>query len=212
VLVFRTGIGVERAAASTRAVLDRFPVTGIVNTGCVGALAESLGTGDLIIADRLLIEGGEPGFFEPDRKWVTRLRSAAESAGLPATGGAILTSRSVLATAAAKQAAARRYGAVAVDMEGAAVAEIAAARALPFASVRAVLDTAAADLPSTEGFIEPDGSLRPLRAAFSALRKPAAMPGLMALARDVRGAESSLGRLFRALLRDSSPARTEFDD
>ena len=97
----------------------------------------------------------------------------------------------VLATAAAKQAAAAG-GALAVEMESAGVAAIAAARRIPFVSLRVVLDRADDAVPALGGVIDDyTGEVRLARAVGLVLR-PRDWGGLARLARATRVAERRL--------------------
>ena len=151
-LVFGTGVGSDRAAAATRKVVERFSPTAIINTGFAGGLADGLATGDLVIPAVVLSDGPDgTSAHRTDPRWSKRLRSAGRTAGLRTISEPILTSPVPLATATAKRQAHARLGAVAVDMEGEAVARIAAQSGVPFASVRSVLDPAEMDLPLRSG-------------------------------------------------------------
>lgn len=203
VLVFRTGMGATRAEESARAVLDRFPVSVLINTGCAGALAPELEPGALVIPHRVL-DGREGNAYESDPEWSARLRRAAAQAALATFPGSLLTSPDILHSADEKRAARQRCGATAVDMEGAALAALAAARSLPFACARAILDTAVLEIP-LGSFVDANGSVRPLKAALHAVRHPSEIPVWMEIARHARTAESALRALFRAVLRNSAP-------
>ena len=96
---------------------------------------------DILIADRLLTtEGGEMPVELP----------AGLSATLPQPGvhrGPLLTTDRVVRLPREKQSLFQRYGAMAVDMETFAVAEVCRRRDVPFSSVRVINDTADEALP-----------------------------------------------------------------
>jgi hypothetical protein len=85
-------------------------------------------------------------------------------------------------------------------MESAPVASVARQRGIPFACARVILDDAATDLPPIEGIAGNDGLLRPVRLAVHLLKWPSAIPDLVALARAVRACETTLERLFVAMM------------
>lgn len=151
VVVFRTGMGWERAAANTREVLNKFPIRALLNTGCAGGLALGLSVADVVVSTAVVAATDPATVYSTDSTWTSRLYAAAEKARLPASRGVIVTSRAVLSTRADKQSAANAFGALAVDMEGAAIAEAAATRGTPFASVRAVLDPVWMNIPFPPG-------------------------------------------------------------
>lgn len=208
-LVFRTGIGSAHAAATARIVMDRFPVTALVNTGCAGGLAPELTVGAVVIPDRLVAAAADDVHaFATDANWTATLRVAASAAGLAYSGAPLLTVNAALESTAAKRAAHERFQAAAVEMEGGAIAALAAHRAIPFASARVILDDAATDLPPVAGMLAPDGSLRPVAAALRVLGQPSQLPALMRLSAARRQAEDRLTALFRAFLRDDHASRT----
>ena len=97
-----------------------------------------------------------------------------------------------------KQALFARTGAVAVDMESAAIAEVAASRGLPFVAVRAVLDPAARSLPqSAVGAVDSSGRLLVKDLVRALLRHPADLPGVLWLWSDLRLARGTLAMVAR---------------
>ena len=88
-------------------------------------------------------------------------------------GGTLLTAGAPIATVAAKQAAFRETGAVAVDMESAAVAQLAALHALPFIAVRVIVDTATDAVPPAVEAASRAGRLRMRRLVWGLMLAPA---------------------------------------
>jgi adenosylhomocysteine nucleosidase len=109
-----------------------------------------------------------------------------------ATGGTVLSSASAIATPADKALAFRDAGAVAVDMESVAVAEIAAAHQIPFIAVRVILDTAADALPSTVIAASHGGQVQTGRLLAGLLSAPGEIAALMRLSLRYRTAMHSL--------------------
>ncbi len=196
VLVFRTGMGWERAAASTRAVLSEFPVRALLNTGCAGGLAPGLSVAEVVVSTAAVAATDPATVYSTDGTWTNRLYAAAARAGLPASRGTIVTSRGVLSTTADKRSAANAFGALAVDMEGAAIAEVAASRGVPFASARAVLDPVSMDIPRPPGQDQWSALVsRPVSYASN-------LGEIFSVAWAAYRVHVALGRLFRALLDD----------
>ena len=54
VVLARCGIGMVSAAATTEAILNHFPVSGVINYGCAGAHRRDLLPGDIVIADSVV--------------------------------------------------------------------------------------------------------------------------------------------------------------
>ena len=131
-------------------------------------------------------------------KTVTIVRnSALTSAGLGFTKGAILTSRHPLTTGAEKRAAGVHSGAVAVDMESAGVAQIAALNKLPFVAVRAIIDTAGDTLPRAVMGAGVEGRVRLAPLILGIVRSPREIAPLMRLAKRYRAAIRALAAVAR---------------
>jgi adenosylhomocysteine nucleosidase len=85
--------------------------------------------------------------------------------------GRIADSQMMVATPAARAALAAETGAIAVDMESAAIARVATERGIPFAAIRVITDgpddTMVIDW---DRYRRPDGSMRTTPAVLSALR------------------------------------------
>jgi adenosylhomocysteine nucleosidase len=192
VLIFQTGAGVESATKATETVLAAEPVGELLNTGCAGALANGLAAGAIVVATEIIGPLPESARHRAAADLVARARFAVEAAGHFAHDGAILTSREALFTAAAKRAHGERYGAVAVDMESAAVAQVAETHSIPVASLRVILDSADAEL-----LPELFGPKPALRAALHAARAPRDGLALARLVLAKRSASSSLSDVFR---------------
>ena len=92
-------------------------------------------------------------------------------------------------------------GPVAVEMETAAAARIAAAAGIPWAAVRAISDSAGESLPLDFNTLRaPDGDLPVSRVALAALLRPSCVPGLLRLAKGTQvGAEALANCLSTAL-------------
>ena len=217
VWVVKTGIGVARATAAARMVVSETRCRFFVSTGCAGALAPQLRPGDLVIATAVVESAGGQR-LAIDRGLHEAASGIAQRAALRTTSGAVLCSPTMLATAAAKHAAAAEFGTVAVEMEGTGMATCAAHEGIPFLSVRTILDTADTDLRHSGIFIDPHtGAVKPLALAAYLATHPAAVGDLLGMQRMMQAAQRSLEQFFKAWLPtlDSQPsngsARSEAD-
>ncbi|MFT8324659.1 5'-methylthioadenosine/adenosylhomocysteine nucleosidase [Oenococcus sicerae] len=152
VILTESGIGKVQAAMATGVLLDRYQPDLVVNTGSAGGLATGLHIGDQVIADRLAhhdvyntkFEGSvgyvpeKPRFFESDPQLVEDFKKANPQAktGLVVTGDSFVTG------SMKTQIMANFPEALAVEMEGAAVAQVAYDFATPFVVLRAISDAA----------------------------------------------------------------------
>ncbi|MDT8870402.1 hypothetical protein RAA17_02250 [Komagataeibacter rhaeticus] len=103
----------------------------------------------------------------------------------------------------------RQTGCVALDMESGVVAEMAAARRVPFAVMRVVCDPADRTLPPAAVVaLRPDGSLAVGALARSILCNPLQIPALIRVGRDAGRRAVPRARCWRAALAES-PARVQ---
>ena len=196
--LIQTGIGATRAGQATGDLLDRLPCAGVWSLGFAGGLTSGLLRGDLVCADRLVWETRE-GRAECAGGSAERMAAALRAAGLRAHTGAVLTVGVPLRTAAAKRAAYERTGAVAVEMEASGVAAAAAARGVPWAALKVILDGVEDPLPElAAGCTTPEGNLavRGLGAVLWA--GGGAMAALWRLGRAAAAARRALREGFRA--------------
>ncbi len=161
VRVVQTGVGMMRATAAARVTLSEFPCQLVVSTGCAGGLSATLGLGAVVIASEVVC-GITSSIFPVSERLVASLTARTSGSGLHCAIGRQLSVAEPLVSVAAKQQAAIRFQALAVDMESAAIAREAKENGIAFASVRAILDPALASLPPTEELIDPEsGRVQP---------------------------------------------------
>jgi adenosylhomocysteine nucleosidase len=189
-----SGMGGALAAAAARRLVDA-GASGLMSFGLAGGLDPSLSAGRVVLPDDIISRDGTR--IPASAEWRRHLGLAIAHLN-PATGGKLLTSARPIATIADKAAAFGDTGAVAVDMESLAVAEIAASRGLPFIAVRVVVDGAADRLPASIAAASRGGPLRVLPLIGGLIAAPRDLPDLIRLARRYRVAIRSLEAVARA--------------
>ncbi len=200
VWVIQTGMGQARAAAAAARIAASGPFDLFLSTGCAGALAPELEPGDLAIASEI-VAGAATDPFPADPAASAHAQRSAARAGVRWALGRVLSATAVLPSAAAKQQAATDADAIAVEMEGAAIAAAAERAGIPFASVRAILDRADTELDAAAPFVDPaTGAVRPLALARHLAAHPGKVAELLALQRMMAAARESLERFFAAFL------------
>lgn len=132
-----------------------------------------------------------------DGHWPTHPPLAAR---LGTVNGALYSGGAVLATAEDKEKLFGRTGALAVDLESAAVAETAARHALPFAVLRAVCDPASRSLPRAALVaLDPDGRINGKAMVRELMQRPQDMVALVVLGSDAARARRALMRRVRQI-------------
>ncbi len=152
-------IGKVAAATTATALIERFGATRIVFTGVAGGLGAGVQVGDVVVADTFLQHDmdASPLFprhevplygaarFPTDPVLTDRLAAAARAA-LPGAGfhrGLVVSGdRFVATTAEARALQAELPDALAVEMEGAAIAQVCQDYGVPYAAVRTISDRA----------------------------------------------------------------------
>ena len=197
------GIGSRRATEVARRAFDLIAGAELViGTGVVGALSSGLRPGDLVLSDRILTLHTD-GHVDEQVRAVgdAELRAIGRSlaiAGIAYSTGAILTAQSILATGAEKRRAKESTGAIAVDMESAAIAAEAAVRGLPFVAIRAVLDEVDDEVVGA-AMADQDGNVNPLFAASYLLRNPGTMLKLPRMIRNLSRATAAIADALTAI-------------
>jgi len=156
VIILQSGIGKVNAAVGTAILLERHQPDAIINTGSAGGFATDLAIGDVIISDEVrhhdvdaVVFGyelgqvpGMPAAYHAD----SRLRDIARGAiaalgevnvreGMIATGDAFMADPEQVATTRAQFPTM-----LAVEMEGAAIAQTCYLYGCPFVVIRALSD------------------------------------------------------------------------
>lgn len=186
-----SGMGPDAAGRAAQALADA-GVQALATFGVAGALDANLRSGMLLCPHSVLDEQGHA--YPADRAWRDRLQRCLTHAGLPAWfDGALLSLPEPLRTAAAKTAAHARYGVIAVDMESAAVAAVAASCNLPFVMLRAIIDERDDTLPEAlQAVVDPWGRPRLTRLIATLSCHPWLLARVPALASRMSKAISAL--------------------
>ena len=160
VAIAKCGVGKVFAAICAEAMIIKYSPSLIINSGVGGALAPTLKTADIVIADRLvqhdmdtspigdpkgLVSGINKIYFDADARAVSIARGAAEEFEYPVIVGTVATGDKFIASKADKARIVADFSAVACEMEGGAVAHTAYVNDTPFVVIRAISDSADGD-------------------------------------------------------------------
>jgi adenosylhomocysteine nucleosidase len=198
-----SGVGFGAATDAARA-LAAAPVSALMTFGVAGGLDPALKAGTVVLPTQVISSDGAR--FATCRSWQARLAAAV---GTPymAVGGILLSSPMAIETPADKAIAFRDSGAVAVDMESVAVAEIAAAHQLPFVALRVIVDTASDALPPSVIAASRAGRVKIGRLLAGLLTAPGEIATVIGLSLRYRAAMRSL----RAVAADGACAPHDSD-
>lgn len=170
VVVVKSGVGKVNSATCAQMLIDRFEITHLVNTGIAGGVGANLKVGDIVIGTQLCQHDFEleifgytkgnlgigpkdrPTLFVSDENMVKIMKKvASEEIGADAVHEGIIASGDrFVATAATKLAIRDTFHAMAVEMEGGAIAHAAYLADIPFVVLRAISDLA--DGTASESF------------------------------------------------------------
>jgi adenosylhomocysteine nucleosidase len=182
VVVVCGGIGLEPARRAAEAMIQEFQPSHIVSVGFVGALDPKLRAG-AVLQPRTVI----------DAKDGSRTDTGC--------GEGTLVSFGSVAGREQKEKLCKAYGAAAVDMEAAAVAQAAQLCGVEFGALKVVSDEADFDIPAMEKFVGADGRLNAAKFALHVAVRPWLWAGTIALARNsARASRALCGALDRYLI------------
>jgi adenosylhomocysteine nucleosidase len=192
-LVAVSGMGGAAAVAAAGALVGA-GATALVSWGLAGGLDPRLKSGTICLPGMVISPDGVA--FATDVHW-REILTAAISQHLQVVSGTLLSRAVAIEDVAAKAAAFAETGAVAVDMESAGVAQIAALHKLPFVAVRAIVDTARDTLPRAVMAAGSEGRVRLSRLLLGIVRSPREIAPVMRLAQRYRAATRALGAVAR---------------
>ncbi len=200
-LLAKTGVGPDNAEAAARHLFEETPVTAALSLGVAGGLSPQLQAGDLIVGDRAILRRGSgPQSFPCDsglqEAAITVIRRLDSRYYL----GSILTVDRIVRTPKEKCLLAAESGAVALDMESAAIASAALAYSVPFLAIRGVLDPIHEDLAiDFDQFLDAEGEPSLPRLMRYLLLHPFTLPHLVGLGLRTKAVCARLGRLLHEL-------------
>ncbi|MFZ1682936.1 MAG: 5'-methylthioadenosine/adenosylhomocysteine nucleosidase [Candidatus Zixiibacteriota bacterium] len=162
VVLGRCGVGKVHAASAVQAMIDKFAVSVVIFTGLAGTVVPYLKRGDVVISNfvgqhdfDLTAFGKRPGqvtegsrLIEADPKLVQLAAKAYEDSVAAdriegqMVVGTVVTGDSFVADETRIKWLQREFGAVAAEMEGAAVGQVCQANKVPFVVIRVISDGA----------------------------------------------------------------------
>lgn len=146
------GVGKVNAAMVTQQLIDHFAPELLINTGIAGSLQPHIHVMDTVIAtdatmhdfDHRIMRAFKPflDHFTADADVAKRLEKVAKDQGLSVHVGRIVTGDVFVNDLKLKKHLAETFGGLCVEMEGAAIAQVATRNGIPFGIVRTISDEA----------------------------------------------------------------------
>ncbi|MBM6700391.1 5'-methylthioadenosine/S-adenosylhomocysteine nucleosidase [Bifidobacterium pullorum subsp. saeculare] len=161
------GMGLVNAAATTQRLIDAYQPDAVIFSGIAGNLNKALHINDVVLGgtlryldtDMRLVGQWAPGRadapveeFHSDPRLLAIAGEALDAAGITHITGVIASGNMFIDTPAKVAAVKEATGADAAEMEGAAVAHVAARNGVPALVIRALSDNADTDYEEFKGF------------------------------------------------------------
>jgi adenosylhomocysteine nucleosidase len=193
VVVVNSGPGSAAAARVTDALIVAHRPKLVISTGFAGGLAKGLEKGHIVIADSVQREQGPRLLID-----LTIDRSPQPAMHI----GPTVTVDRIVATARGKQQLYEQTGAIAVDMESAAVADTCRTYATPFMAIRIVSDSVQDELPrEVSRLINKPTRVRQIGFALGAmLQRPSLAKDLLALKQSALDLSERLAKFLDDML------------
>lgn len=152
------GIGKVNAAMSTQIMIDLYHPDIVINSGIAGSLSGDIRIGDIVISDDCVqhdMDGTEMGdplgqvqfndevrtYFPADKAVADKLYAACQTVdGVSVYRGRIASGDAFISARERRKKIADNFGALACEMEGAAVGTVCYRNGVPFAILRSISD------------------------------------------------------------------------
>lgn len=171
VVIVRSGIGKVNAGACTQLLIDRYSVDYVINTGIAGSLDSAIDIGDIVISEDAVqydVDATNFGYalgevprvgrlaFPADEKLIAlaEVENRRVNPEIHTFIGRVCSGDKFVSDGETKAWIIKHFQGRCVEMEGAAIAQIAAQNGIPFLILRAISDkadhSATMDYPSFE--------------------------------------------------------------
>lgn len=156
-VVAKCGIGKVFAAICAQTMILKYSPCLVINTGVGGTLTDKLSIGDIAVASDVvqhdmdtsplgdpvgLVSGINVIHFPADSRAVHLIGKAADKMGVNNVKGTVASGDQFIASKEKKAYIVENFGAVACEMEGAAIGHVCYVNDTPFAVIRAISDSA----------------------------------------------------------------------
>lgn len=196
ILLFVSGVGTKNA---TNAVNELAPkVSHIISWGSAAGLSKILKPGDLILPDLILDENGAE--YVTDSKFNDRMIKLFPKE-LSFHVGAICESINILKEVEEKREFAKKYHAIACDMESATIAKLATLKGISFSALRVISDDYNTNIPKSVYLsINKDGDFSMGKFLFQLLANPKEIIQVIRLGKNFSKTKKTMLKLKKVLL------------
>lgn len=146
------GMGKANAASTVQVLASRYGADRLIFSGIAGNMSSEIGVGDVVIGKVVVYHDAEPDMicqsapflkeFAGDPALIAAVEEACRTLGIHFLTGKIATGDQFVGDSATKAAIAAKCAPDCVEMEGAAVSQIAARNGIPCVVLRAMSDNA----------------------------------------------------------------------
>lgn len=190
-----SGIGHESALFAAKK-LTALKVDALISWGVAGAIDKTVSSGDIILANSIINEGNR---YSTSEDWLSRVSEHLQSTCMVSNGD-IASSKEICASTTDKHHLLQKTGALAVDMESAAIAETATANNLDLLVIRTISDDADTSIP--EAILKHTNNLgqpRIFNFMLSCILKPNQIREISSLASGYKKGLASLSEIAQVL-------------
>ncbi len=177
VILVQSGVGKVNSAICVQYIIDKFNPDFIINTGIAGGLGENMQVGDIVIGTEFVqydfdvtaigyalgymctgIDKDKPTKFYSDAKLINEFEKALQhtAPNIKYHKGVIASGDCFVSSLDKKLQIKNMFNALAVEMEGAAIAQTANLNKVPCVIVRAISDLADDNAAKDHEFVEED--------------------------------------------------------
>lgn len=151
-ILIKCGVGKVNAARVTQILIDNFDIEYIMNVGIAGALNDKLEIGDIVIGEKLVQHDFDITAFGHEKGYITDTgrvfqsnenlikKYSKKNSDYNIIIGTIASGDIFCNQVAMKEKIRSKFGADCVEMEGAAIAQVAILNKIPFIVIRSISD------------------------------------------------------------------------
>lgn len=188
-----SGIGARHAEKAAELLLYE-NINGLLSWGTAAGLVNKLHSGDLLLPEQILDSKGNR--YNADNNLINEIKKLLENTDIRIHNGVLVETTSILKSPEQKTGLAATTGAIAADMETAAIMRVAKRNHLPCGVIRTIVDEAQDILPSeiirhTDVFGKPDI----MKIVNEIFFKPSLIPRLYHLAGAMHAATGTLDKI-----------------